>query len=89
MCHWLGTPAGTTVLAEALTHVLRKVGDRGGRPRAELEREEGNGHYQGNTGKPWQRLFADVTTASQHKQADGWKAPLRAASCSTMRGPSL
>lgn len=23
------------------------------------------------------------------KQADGWKVPLRAASCSTRRGPSL
>lgn len=51
-CHWLRTPVGSTVLPEDLTHIFRKVGYVAGTLCAELERETGGGHYQGNNRKP-------------------------------------
>lgn len=60
VCHWLRTPVGSTVLPEDLTLIFRKVGDVEGTLCAELERETGGGHYQGNIRKPWWRLLADL-----------------------------
>lgn len=58
--HWLRKLVGNTILLEAVTHIFRKIGDIEGRACAELEREEGDGHYQGNIRKPWWRLLADL-----------------------------
>lgn len=70
-----------THLREGRRHRRKVIGRAGVRG--------GGGHYQGNIRKLWGKLFADSIQPPNTSKQMAARHFLRAASCSTVRGPSL